>query len=163
MMNPHQVSNTNNNLKGGVITNKDVGTPTNNLNTANPTTTTIHHKIPKTQDTNLHIVGNDTHQTTIPKPPMKKPSDTSTPPPPPNPSPLPSQPLPNPKGGINVVEKGNEEKEKKKARTEWLIELIAKANEMVESDDEDWWDESDESDEEDSEDQDEEWDVEEEK
>ncbi|MED6162520.1 hypothetical protein PIB30_071242 [Stylosanthes scabra] len=77
---------------------------------------------------------------------------TSPPPPPPNPSPLPSQPLPNPKGGINVVEKGNEEKEKRKARTEWLIELIAKANEMVESDDEDWWDESDESDESDEED-----------
>ncbi|MED6185771.1 hypothetical protein PIB30_060331 [Stylosanthes scabra] len=90
---------------------------------------------------------------------------TSTPPPPPNPSPLPSQPLPNPKEGINVVEKGSEEKEKRKARTEWLIELIAKANEMVESDDEDWWDESDESDEsdeEDSEDEDEEWEVEEE-
>ncbi|MED6125015.1 hypothetical protein PIB30_064484 [Stylosanthes scabra] len=41
-------------------------------------------------------------------------------------------------------------------------ELIAKANEMVDSDDEDWWDESDELDEEDSEDEDEEWDVEEE-
>ncbi|MED6133763.1 hypothetical protein PIB30_031204 [Stylosanthes scabra] len=87
---------------------------------------------------------------------------TSTPPPPPNPSPLPSQPLPNPKGGINVVKKGDEEKEKKNARTEWLIELIAKANAMVESDDEDWWDELDESDEEDSEDEDEEWEVEEE-
>ncbi|MED6156315.1 hypothetical protein PIB30_013347 [Stylosanthes scabra] len=71
---------------------------------------------------------------------------TSTPPPPPNPSPLPSQPLPNPKEGINMVEKGENEKEKKKARTEWLIELIAKANAMVESDDEDWWDESEESD-----------------
>ncbi|MED6108110.1 hypothetical protein PIB30_020380 [Stylosanthes scabra] len=70
---------------------------------------------------------------------------TSTPPPP-NPSPLPSQPLPNPKGGINVVEKGDEKKEKKDARTEWLIDLIAKANAMVESDDEDWWDESEESD-----------------
>ncbi|MED6119901.1 hypothetical protein PIB30_016110 [Stylosanthes scabra] len=84
---------------------------------------------------------------------------TSTPPPPPNSSPLPSQPLSNPKGGINVVEKWNEEKEKRKERTEWLIELIAKANEMVESDDEDWWDELDE---EDSEDEDEEWEVEEE-
>ncbi|MED6220248.1 hypothetical protein PIB30_043051 [Stylosanthes scabra] len=87
---------------------------------------------------------------------------TSTPPPPPNPSPLPSQSLANPKGGINVVGKGNEEKEKRKARTEWLMELIAKANEMVDSDDKDWWDESDESDEEDSEDEDEEWEVEEE-
>ncbi|MED6110086.1 hypothetical protein PIB30_039621 [Stylosanthes scabra] len=62
---------------------------------------------------------------------------TSTPPPPPNPSPLPSQPLPNPKGGISVVEKGNEEKEKRKARTKWLLELIVKANEMVDSDHED--------------------------
>ncbi|MED6151945.1 hypothetical protein PIB30_087155 [Stylosanthes scabra] len=90
---------------------------------------------------------------------------TSTPPPPPNPSPLPSQPLPNPKGGINVVERVDEKKEKKDARTEWLVELIAKANAMVESDDEDWWDESeesDESDEEDSEDEEEEWEVEEE-
>ncbi|MED6119932.1 hypothetical protein PIB30_016311 [Stylosanthes scabra] len=89
----------------------------------------------------------------------------STPPPPPNPSPLPSQPLPNPKGGINVVEKGDEKKEKKKARTNWLIEVIAKENAMVESDDKDWWDESeesDESDEEDSEDEYEEWEVEEE-
>ncbi|MED6147581.1 hypothetical protein PIB30_045138 [Stylosanthes scabra] len=55
---------------------------------------------------------------------------TSTPPPPPNPSPLPSQPLPNPKGGINIVEKRDEKKEKKDARTEWLIELIAEANAM---------------------------------
>ncbi|MED6159567.1 hypothetical protein PIB30_043432 [Stylosanthes scabra] len=162
MMDPHKTTNTNYNLKGGVITNKGVGTPTNNLNTANPTTTTIYHKIPKIQDTNLHTVGNHIHQTTILDPLMKKHSDTSAPPPPPNPSPLPSQPLPNPKGGINVVEKENEKKEKRKARTEWLIELIAKANEMVESDDENWWDESDESDEEDSEDEDEEWEVEEE-
>ncbi|MED6185730.1 hypothetical protein PIB30_059839 [Stylosanthes scabra] len=77
---------------------------------------------------------------------------TSTPPPPPNPSPLPSQPLPNPKGGINVVEKGDEKKENKDARIKWLIELIAKANAIVESKDEDWWDESEESD--DSEDED---------
>ncbi|MED6197410.1 hypothetical protein PIB30_056292 [Stylosanthes scabra] len=90
---------------------------------------------------------------------------TSTPPPPPNPSHLPSQPLPNPKGGINVVEKGDEKKEKKDARTEWLIELIAKANAMVESDDDDWWDESeelDDSEEEESEEEEEEWEVEEE-
>ncbi|MED6164382.1 hypothetical protein PIB30_089456 [Stylosanthes scabra] len=87
---------------------------------------------------------------------------TSTPPPPPNPSPLPSQPLPNPKRGINVVEKGDEEKEKRKARTEWLLELLAKANDMVDLDDEDWWDESDEDDEEDSKDEDEEWEIEEE-
>ncbi|MED6119508.1 hypothetical protein PIB30_012414 [Stylosanthes scabra] len=65
---------------------------------------------------------------------------TSTPPPPPNPSPVPSQPLPNLKGGINVVEKGDEKKEKKNAITEWLIELIVKANAMVEFDDENWWD-----------------------
>ncbi|MED6114375.1 hypothetical protein PIB30_079652 [Stylosanthes scabra] len=93
------------------------------------------------------------------------PLSTSTPPPPPNPSPLPSQHLPNPKGGINVVEKAIEKKEKKDARTEWLIELIAKANAMVESDDEDCWnesEESDESDEEDSEEEEEEWEVEEE-
>ncbi|MED6174574.1 hypothetical protein PIB30_070310 [Stylosanthes scabra] len=84
---------------------------------------------------------------------------TSTPPPAPNPSPLPSQPLPNPKGGINVVEKGDEKKEKKDARTKWLIELIAKANAKVESDNGDWWDESeksDDSEEEDSEEEEEE-------
>ncbi|MED6219063.1 hypothetical protein PIB30_032429 [Stylosanthes scabra] len=84
----------------------------------------------------------------------------STPPPPPNPSHLPSQPLPNPKRGINVVEKGDEEKEKRKARTEWLMELLAKANDMVDPDNEDWWDKSDEENEEDSEDEDEEWEVE---
>ncbi|MED6225110.1 hypothetical protein PIB30_090569 [Stylosanthes scabra] len=75
MMDPHKTANTNHNPKGGVTINKGVGIPTNNLNTANPTTTTIHHKIPKTQDTNLHIVGNHTHPTTTPNPLMKKPSD----------------------------------------------------------------------------------------
>ncbi|MED6223177.1 hypothetical protein PIB30_071458 [Stylosanthes scabra] len=63
MINHHQTFNTNNNPKGGVTINKGVGTPTNNLNITNPTTTTIHHKIPKILDTNLHIVGNHTHQT----------------------------------------------------------------------------------------------------
>ncbi|MED6127677.1 hypothetical protein PIB30_090324 [Stylosanthes scabra] len=195
MMDPHKTANTNNNPKGGVTINKGIGTPTNNLSTANPTTTTIHHKIsqntryqpphgrqPYPSNTNsepsyekafrlshqenkeMREVAKRTeaqisHLTDL----MTKfanqmlPS-TSTPPPPSNPSPLPSQPHPNPKGEINVVEKGNEEKENKKARTEWLMELIAKANEMVESDDEDWWEESeesDESDEEDSEDEDE--------
>ncbi|MED6125176.1 hypothetical protein PIB30_066258 [Stylosanthes scabra] len=58
MMDPHKTANTNHNPKGGATINKGVGTPTNNLNTANPITTTIHHKIPKTQDTNLHIVSN---------------------------------------------------------------------------------------------------------
>ncbi|MED6136155.1 hypothetical protein PIB30_053388 [Stylosanthes scabra] len=76
-------------------------------------------------------------------------SSTSTPPPPPNPSPLPSQPLPNPKERINVVKEGDEEKEEKRARTEWLLELMAKVNGLVDPDDEDWWDESDEEDEED--------------
>ncbi|MED6160818.1 hypothetical protein PIB30_054861 [Stylosanthes scabra] len=75
MVDPHKTANTNNNLKGGVTINKGVGTPTNNLNTANPITTTIHHKTPKIQDTNLHIVDNHTHQTTIPNPLMKKPFD----------------------------------------------------------------------------------------
>ncbi|MED6189677.1 hypothetical protein PIB30_098388 [Stylosanthes scabra] len=74
---------------------------------------------------------------------------TSTPPPPPNPSPLPSQPLPNPKGGINMVKKGDEEKEERRARTEWLLELMAKVDGLVDPDDEDWWDESNEEDEED--------------
>ncbi|MED6148208.1 hypothetical protein PIB30_048130 [Stylosanthes scabra] len=43
---------------------------------------------------------------------------TTNPTPPPNPSPLPSQPLPNPKGGINMVQKRSEEVENKKARIE---------------------------------------------
>ncbi|MED6210938.1 hypothetical protein PIB30_068874 [Stylosanthes scabra] len=72
---PPQTANTNHNPKGGMTINKGVGIPTNNLNTANPTTKTIHHKIPKTQDTNLHIVGNHTHPTITPNPLMKKPSD----------------------------------------------------------------------------------------
>ncbi|MED6210355.1 hypothetical protein PIB30_063300 [Stylosanthes scabra] len=109
IMDPHKTAYINHKSKGGMTINKGVGFPTNNLNTANPTTT-IHHKIPKAQDTNLHI------------------------------------------GGINVVEKGDEKKEKKDARTKWLIELIAKTNAMVESDDEDWWDESKESDDSDEED-----------
>ncbi|MED6177105.1 hypothetical protein PIB30_094720 [Stylosanthes scabra] len=53
---------------------------------------------------------------------------TSTPPPPPNPSLLPSQPLLNPKGGINVVKKGDEEKEERRARTKWLLELMAEVD-----------------------------------
>ncbi|MED6201084.1 hypothetical protein PIB30_091502, partial [Stylosanthes scabra] len=74
MMDPHKTANTKHNPKGGVTINKGVGIPTNNLNTANPTTT-IHHKIPKTQDTNLHIVDNHTHPTATPNPLMNKPSD----------------------------------------------------------------------------------------
>ncbi|MED6209353.1 hypothetical protein PIB30_053803 [Stylosanthes scabra] len=66
MMDPHKTANINRKPKGGVTINKGVGIPTNNLNTANPTTT-IHHKIPKTKDTNLHIVDN-------PNSLMKKPS-----------------------------------------------------------------------------------------
>ncbi|MED6189697.1 hypothetical protein PIB30_098572, partial [Stylosanthes scabra] len=89
-------------------------------------------------------------------------SSTSTPPPPPNPSPLPSQPLPNPKGGISVVKKGDEEKEERIARTEWLLELMAKVDGLVDPDDEDWWDESDKEDEEDPEEEEEEWEIEEE-
>ncbi|MED6188922.1 hypothetical protein PIB30_090613, partial [Stylosanthes scabra] len=88
---------------------------------------------------------------------------TSTPPPPPNPSPLPSQPLPNPKGGgINVVKKGDEEKEERRSRIEWLLELMAEVDGLVDPDDEDWWDESDEEDEEDSKEEEEEWEIEEE-
>ncbi|MED6194543.1 hypothetical protein PIB30_029570 [Stylosanthes scabra] len=75
MIDPHKTANTNNNRKGGVTTNKGVGTPTNNLNTAIPKTTTIHQKTPKIQDTNLYIVDNHTHQTTTPNPLMKKPFD----------------------------------------------------------------------------------------
>ncbi|MED6125249.1 hypothetical protein PIB30_066875 [Stylosanthes scabra] len=75
-------------------------------------------------------------------------TNPSTSSPPPNPSPLPSQPLPNPKGGINMVQKGEYE-ESKKARTEWLLELMAEVDKLVGSDDEDWlWDDSDEEDEE---------------
>ncbi|MED6135033.1 hypothetical protein PIB30_042441 [Stylosanthes scabra] len=85
---------------------------------------------------------------------------TSTPPP--NPSPLPSQPLPNPKGGINMVKKRDGEKEERRARTEWLLELMAKVNGLVDPDDQDWWDESDEEDEEDPEEEEEEWEIEEE-
>ncbi|MED6182578.1 hypothetical protein PIB30_029827 [Stylosanthes scabra] len=155
MMDPHKTANTNHNPKGGVTINKGVGILTNNLNTANPTTT-IHHKIPKTQDTNIHIVDNPSNNNSqlsyeeafrlsqqenkemrevAKRTEAQMLPSTSTPQPPPNPSPLPSQPLPNPKGRINVVEKGDEKKEKKDARTKWLIELIAKANAMVESDD----------------------------
>ncbi|MED6213302.1 hypothetical protein PIB30_091856 [Stylosanthes scabra] len=87
-------------------------------------------------------------------------TNPSTSSPPPNPSPLPSQPLPNLKGGINMVQKGEEE-ESKKARTEWLLELMAEVDKLVGSDDEDWlWDDSDEEDEEESDEEEE--DVEEE-
>ncbi|MED6163933.1 hypothetical protein PIB30_084873 [Stylosanthes scabra] len=81
---------------------------------------------------------------------------------PPNPSPLPSQTLPNPKGGINVVKKGDEEKEERRARTEWLLELMAEVDGLVDPDDEDWWDESDEEDEEDPKEEEKEWEIEEE-
>ncbi|MED6125723.1 hypothetical protein PIB30_071388 [Stylosanthes scabra] len=67
--------------------------------------------------------------------------------PPPNPNSLPSQPLANPKGGINMVRKGEEEENKKKTRGDWLLELIAELVKLGPSDDEDWiWKDSDEED-----------------
>ncbi|MED6138673.1 hypothetical protein PIB30_076638 [Stylosanthes scabra] len=60
----HQTINTTNKHKDGETINKAVGIPTNHLNTAN-LTTTIHHKTPKDQDTNLHIIGNHIHPPTI--------------------------------------------------------------------------------------------------
>ncbi|MED6151412.1 hypothetical protein PIB30_082184 [Stylosanthes scabra] len=62
---------------------------------------------------------------------------TSAPPPPPNLNPLPSQPLPNPKGGINVVEKGDEKKgeERCEDRMEWEVEEESKAQVEVEKED----------------------------
>ncbi|MED6175252.1 hypothetical protein PIB30_076647 [Stylosanthes scabra] len=131
MINHHQTANINNNPKGGATINKNVGTLTNNLNIANPTTT-IHHKIPKILDTNLHILTDLLTKLTN----QVLPSTSTLPPP--NPSPLPSQPLPNPKGGINVVKKGDEEKEGRRSRTEWLLELMAGVDGLVDPDDEDW-------------------------
>ncbi|MED6163572.1 hypothetical protein PIB30_081284 [Stylosanthes scabra] len=40
-------------------------------------------------------------------------------------SPLPSQPLPNPKGGINMVQNENNEEEEKEDDDDWLYELLA--------------------------------------
>ncbi|MED6208552.1 hypothetical protein PIB30_046267 [Stylosanthes scabra] len=62
-------------------------------------------------------------------------TNPSTSSPRPNPSPLPSQPLPNPKGGIDMVQKGEEE-ESKKARNELLLELMAEDEEDEEESDE---------------------------
>ncbi|MED6185026.1 hypothetical protein PIB30_053062 [Stylosanthes scabra] len=76
-------------------------------------------------------------------------TNPSTSSPPRNPSPLRSQPLSNPKGGINMVQKRDEEADKKKARTEWLLELMAEIDKLGGSNDEYWiWDNSDEEDEE---------------
>ncbi|MED6109490.1 hypothetical protein PIB30_034085 [Stylosanthes scabra] len=47
-------------------------------------------------------------------------------------SPLPSQPLPNPKGGINIVHNENDEEEDEKDDDEWLYGLLA---ELEDSDD----------------------------
>ncbi|MED6224170.1 hypothetical protein PIB30_081322 [Stylosanthes scabra] len=56
----HQTVNTTNKHKDGETINKAIEIPTNHLNTAN-LTTIIHHKTPKAQDTNLHIIGNHIH------------------------------------------------------------------------------------------------------
>ncbi|MED6172761.1 hypothetical protein PIB30_052987 [Stylosanthes scabra] len=199
MISHHQTANINNNPKGGATINKGVGTPTNDLNIANPTTTTIHHKNsqnsryqpphnrqPYPSNTNSQPSYEDTirasHQKSKEMREATKRTEaqishlidlltkltnqvlpsTSTPPPPPNPSPLPSQPLPNPKGGINMIKKGDEKKEERRARTEWLLELMAKVDNLVDPDDEDWWDEWDEEDEEDPKEEEEEWEIEEE-
>ncbi|MED6179402.1 hypothetical protein PIB30_000514 [Stylosanthes scabra] len=74
--------------------------------------------------------------------------------PPPNQSPLTSQPLPNPKGGLNMVQKRDEEIEKKKARTQWLLDLMAEIDKIGGSDDEGWY--FDDSEEEDSDEEEEE-------
>ncbi|MED6202261.1 hypothetical protein PIB30_103567, partial [Stylosanthes scabra] len=50
-------------------------------------------------------------------------------------SPLPSQPLPNPKGGINMVHNENNEEEEEDDDDEWLYELLAELANFDDSDD----------------------------
>ncbi|MED6174521.1 hypothetical protein PIB30_069863 [Stylosanthes scabra] len=56
-------------------------------------------------------------------------------------SPLPSQPLPNPKGGINMVHNENDEEEEEEDDDEWLYELLAELADSDDSDDEEVEDE----------------------
>ncbi|MED6197932.1 hypothetical protein PIB30_061519, partial [Stylosanthes scabra] len=51
-------------------------------------------------------------------------------------SPLPSQPLPNPKGGINMVHNENNEEEEEEDNDDWLYELLAELAESDDSEDE---------------------------
>ncbi|MED6140444.1 hypothetical protein PIB30_093295 [Stylosanthes scabra] len=51
-------------------------------------------------------------------------------------SPLPSQPLPNPKGGINMVHNETDEEEEEEDDEEWLYELLAELADSDDSDDE---------------------------
>ncbi|MED6226569.1 hypothetical protein PIB30_105140, partial [Stylosanthes scabra] len=51
-------------------------------------------------------------------------------------SPLPSQPLPNPKGGINMVHNENDEEVEEEDDDDWLYELLAKLADSDGSDDE---------------------------
>ncbi|MED6161347.1 hypothetical protein PIB30_059875 [Stylosanthes scabra] len=150
-------------LKGGVITNKIGGIHLNNHNKPNSAnhTHTANHKTHKTQDINhlmleklihhqmpLHptmretqkrfesqlshitdLLHKFTNQPTID--PQSQPSTSS---------PLPSQPLPNPKGGINMVHnevaQEEEEEDEEEGEDDWLYELLAELASSDDSDDE---------------------------
>ncbi|MED6213628.1 hypothetical protein PIB30_095198 [Stylosanthes scabra] len=90
----------------------------------------------KNQLTNLtEILTKFANQATINPPPSLQPSSSS---------PLPSQPLPNPKGGINMVRKERDEEEEE---NNWLYELLAELAKLDESDEEEDEEEEDETEE----------------
>ncbi|MED6123912.1 hypothetical protein PIB30_054098 [Stylosanthes scabra] len=129
--------------QGGTTINKAVGILTNNLKTANPIPP-INLKIHQTNATNHHTTTNNSNQPSYEdtlrashqenkemREAQKRieaqisnlaemlkqftnQTTTNSSTPPPNQSPLPSQPLPNPKGGLNMVQKKDEEIKKKK-------------------------------------------------
>ncbi|MED6161641.1 hypothetical protein PIB30_062679 [Stylosanthes scabra] len=140
--------------KGGAITNKTDGTHLNNHNKHNSSNHThiANHKTHKTQDINHLILDKPIHHRMLPHSTMNKPfeliSKIFTNQPTINPqsqlstsSPLPSQPLPNPKGGINmvhneVVQEEEEEYEEEEGEDDWLYELLAELASSDESEDE---------------------------
>ncbi|MED6164107.1 hypothetical protein PIB30_086523 [Stylosanthes scabra] len=97
----------------------------------------------KTQLTNLiELLTKFTNQVTVNPQTSSQPS---------SPSPLPFQPLPNPKGGINMVRKEKNGQDKEGSHDEWLLELISKLAKLNESDEEEESEDEDESEEEDME------------
>ncbi|MED6211749.1 hypothetical protein PIB30_076606 [Stylosanthes scabra] len=98
-------------------------------------------KSTKAQLTNLtYLLTKFTHQVGVNPQPLTQPSSSSS---------LPSQPLPNPKGGINMVPKESDEEDKEEGEDDWLYELLSKLAKLYELDEEEKSEEEDNEEEED--------------
>ncbi|MED6114614.1 hypothetical protein PIB30_079050 [Stylosanthes scabra] len=138
---PPKTNNIRHRLKGGVIANKTDGTPPNNSNQLNTTSTTYEEafrrfqqenkeirealKRTKAQLTNLtDLLTKFTHQVGVNPQPLTQPTNSSS---------LSSQPLPNPKGDISMVQKENDKEDKEEGEDDWLYELLSELAKSDES------------------------------